>query len=223
MTDRPIIFSAPMIRALLEGRKSQTRRVLKPQPSNNFAWPIGISDGAWGYMRRTGLASNDLTDEWVRLPFAPGDKLWVRETWAIEGAGRLVPVSTCHKPRVQYPATDDPPRYAGERYWWNKRSPIHMPRWASRLTLLVTDVRVQRVQDISEEDAIAEGITVHFGGDPARYEGVRNTRHSDPTMAFRDLWNSIHGHDAWASNQWVVALTFETHRCNIDEMREAAA
>ncbi len=181
MTDRPIIFSAPMVRALLEGRKTQMRRVLRPQPFSN----VHPSD-----INTIGDA-----DEWerVRIPYAPGDRFWVREAFT------EVPMIG---PR--YYATNEIPAS------FKKVSPIHMPRWASRLTLLVTDVRVQRLQEISEANAISEGIY------PAANSQTIDCDTPPPSDGFRALWNSIHGPDAWDANPWVAAITFDVKRGNID-------
>lgn len=218
MPDRPIIFSSPMIRALLEGRKTQTRRVLKPQPVPCLSWsapPAGTYPSDKG---------------WSRLPYAIGDRLWVREAFATNG------------PIVRYYATDDVHELR------RKRSPIHMPRWASRLTLIVTDVRVQRAQEISEADAEAEGATSRPScsgflgrdagwsmdwsrigqmsryamcppGSPAKTP-LKATDISlcDPRMAFASYWNSIHGPAAWDANPWVAAISFDVRRGNIEAL-----
>lgn len=206
MTDRPIIFSAPMVRALLDGRKTQTRRVLKPQPfpvGGAFYRPFPNTDPRqWYSLSAAGIVVNIQT-----VPYAPGDRLWMREAFATDG---LV---------VRYYATDDVHELR------KKLSPIHMPRWASRLTLTVTEVKVQRLQEITEGDAAAEGIDPRkIGWIPERAEppeiwwfgsdvGRRTARD-----AFSDLWASIHGPDAWDANPWVAAITFDVHKCNIDHM-----
>jgi len=185
MPDRPIIFSAPMVRALLDGRKTQTRRVLKPQPDS----------------RGRGFLDS-------KLPYSPGDRLWVREAfWTCEACGYLN-----HAVGANNSGT------AGRHCCAScdallpkaKRSPIHMPRWASRLTLTVTDVRVQRVQDISAADAIAEGIA------PAANSMTIDCDTLNPRDSFASLWNSIHGPGAWDANPWVAAITFTVRKGNID-------
>ncbi|MGM0584254.1 MAG: hypothetical protein ACQEUZ_06355, partial [Pseudomonadota bacterium] len=156
MTDKPIIFSGPMVRALLEGRKSMTRRVLKPQP-------VARDVRFLGYLprRRIGFAlchdggANETL--YARLPCAEGDCLWVREAHAFGWPvvpGETTPHAEGPDHVVTYRADGHTPFGGG--HW---RSPIHMPRWASRLTLTVTDVRVQRVQWISAEDTAAEGAS----------------------------------------------------------------
>jgi hypothetical protein len=201
MTDKPIIFSAPMVRALLDGRKTQTRRMLKPQPK---PLPEGMICKWHIPGKHVGF---NMTDEQMQrlgpkfAPYYPGDRLYVREAWAKDD---LIDTG------ARYYATDDVSDLR------RKRSPIHMPRWASRLTLTVTEVRVQRLQEISEADAVAEGA------EPSKREwaGVEEFGlSSDPfryRKGFQALWNSLHGLDAWDANPWVVAPTFTVQRGNID-------
>ena len=201
MTDRPIIFSAPMVRALLDGRKTQTRRVLKPRPEQNdsglWVWPPDWKTGIprYGIGVQTdaeGLVQSLEYDPARRLGYAPGDRLWVREAWQAENKR--------------------PPFYRADYPEWpgSWRSPIHMPRSASRITLVVTDVRAQRVQEISEEDAVAEGvrdISAEWGGQET-FAVPGFGCHNTARMAFAELWESIHGPGAWARDDWVAALTF---------------
>lgn len=241
MSDKPMIFSAPMIRALLAGTKTQTRRVLKPQPRGDviqYSWTA--EDGAY-FMDQDWKAS--------RLRIWAGDRLWVRETWA-RNWNQLSDISM-DRSFVYRASGDKPAMDNGSELPW--RSTIRMPRALSRLTLTVTDVRVQRLQDISEADAIAEGIyrvdptpedhdwwrkyCVEYGGDPEapmspvwmapgtrRGWGMskeeRNKEEWGPTpqFAYRCLWNAIHGPAAWDENPWVCAISFEAHRCNIDAL-----
>ncbi len=207
MTDRPIIFSAPMVRALIGGRKTQTRRLLKEQ--RHVAAPALVG-GRWQWLGTSGAVLGD-----VRLPYASGDRLWVRETWRPHYLGDGV-----WDVDVSYPADGSRRRIFdgefGEKDWnWPKAAdrgnvtPLHMPRWASRLTLTVTDVRVQLVQDISEADAVAEGALQPWIAEP---ESDTRTARSE----FEAVWNSIHGPGAWDANPWVVALTFTVKQGNID-------
>lgn len=191
MTDRPIIFSSPMVRALLAGRKTQTRRL------------------ATSPLRRVEV----------------GDRLYVREGWrAGYGVdGYREDLGRCPKPR-EFPA-DSAVEYLadGARELGGPRYPsIHMPRWASRLTLIIEGVRVEPLQVISEADAEAEGITqlcAPDAKDGMRHFGVEVNDSVWPTAsrAYRALWNSLHDdpHD-WASNPDVVALAFRVVRANID-------
>ncbi len=178
MTDRPILFSAPMILALLDGRKSQTRRLAwqKPQVA------IQVGDGPVEPVLVPTL--------WQKAK--PGDRLWVRETYARRADGLIA-----------YRAGPHPWDVKHDICRW--RPSIHMFRWASRLTLVVTEVRVQRLQDISHNDVTAEGasnVVDHENWWPRR-------------------WDILHGAGAWDENPEVVALTFTVHQCNIDSMGEA--
>lgn len=212
-TDRPIIFSALMVRALLAGTKTQTRRLLKPQPRRFEVAPgepcemtlYYGEDEPWPRI----TLGRVITGQQVR--FRPGMKLWVRENW------KPVPASAyrCSDGVQQTPNPNDPDLAAVYSAGWDRstggtpwRPSIHMPRWASRLTLTVTDVRVQRLQDISEADAAAEGV-------PPFNEVGRI--YPDPyRVNFGLTWNSLHGPDAWAGNPEIVALTFTVDRKNID-------
>jgi len=221
--ERPILFSGPMVRALLAGTKTQTRRVVKPQPPGLWMKPetavITDHHGRWAFSR---IAPNGMAVAWprgtesIKCPYGvPGDTLWVRETWAIWHGGAF------------YRADEDgkwPGSFGDEPKW---KPSIHMPRWASRITLRVTDVRVQRVRAITETDAKAEGLSAltKDGGRLWKY-GVPDRDKlpgndddgwhwrewdADPRVAFRKLWDSIN--DArgygWDVDPWVWALTFE--------------
>ena len=216
MPDRPIIFSSAMVRALLDGRKTQTRRVLKPQPHAAVAsielhrsYPGEFVPWCGGEAQSS-----------IVVPFAPGDRLWVREGFSRTDAGFAY--------MADHPGD---PRGIG----W--RPSIHMPRPASRLTLTVTEVRVERLQAISEEDARAEGVHADtWGGvtpmlanpaDACAHSAARPVywapgNDADDCLCFtaRDafawLWNHIHGGDAWAANPWVAAISFTVERRNVD-------
>ena len=203
MADRPILFSGPMVRALLEGRKTQTRRVLKPQPdADAFLRFTAI-------IEREAIFRNDHTGlrQDIRLPYAIGDRLYVRETWA-----KLPPFAEGHAAtilhRADWPSPAKNPQATQPARW---RPSIHMPRWASRLTLIVTDVRVERVQDISDDDAKAEGLK------PSSCRGLRTISARE---TFHTLWNSLNKKRGygWDVNPWIVALTFDVHQQNIDDM-----
>lgn len=177
MKEYPIIFSAPMVRAILDGHKTQTRRILKHRalecievarlepsfaadPENNFS-PYGYA----------------------------GDYLWVRETWQSLGehdhlSPSYIPVGS----DLQYPAT-----YDG---WESRRRPsIYMPHWASRITLKITNLRIERLQDISGKDAVAEG--------------VRSRDNRIAQSEYKDLWQFINGTDSWDANPWVWVIEFK--------------
>jgi len=216
MADRPILFSAPMVRALLEGRKTQTRRALKIRGHRSFS-EFGPSDtrGYDWHFRDAAMRWHDLRNmELVkRLSHAIGDRLWVRETWA------SIDDLLFRPDNIIYRAD---PNDGWEHGW---RPSIFMPRWASRLTLIVTDVRVQRLQDISEEDAIAEGVVWYEKLSGFVVPGVDHPNPdflvlSRPTARemYAALWDTINGSGAWLANPWVAAYTFTAHRKNIDQM-----
>jgi len=185
MKERPIIFSGPMVRAILNGSKTQTRRVAKLTANGYVKEPGGH--------RRWHTADFD-----ARLACRygqPGDRLWVRETWRhIEGgavydaAGGLM---DSHDPETIYRA--DRPHFPGP---W--RPAIHMPRWASRIALEVTGVRVERLHEISEADAIAEGVN-----NSLHLPGGRFAREN-----FAHLWWTINGDGSWDANPWVWVVDF---------------
>jgi hypothetical protein len=224
--ERPILFSAPMVRAILSGRKTQTRRIVMPQPPEGFHGPEMGPNGLWAFVRVR--KHNEWHD--VKCPYGePGDRLWVRETFYADhgdyaDGGRL--------PAERPDWADDmlyyPADARGDGSWCcglipecscaevgkpKARPSIHMPRWASRLTLEVTGVLVERLQDISEADAIAEGIEERDGelqGSRAFYlydHRCHWTR--SPVESYQTLWESINGKGAWAANPWVWAITFK--------------
>ena len=231
MADRPIIFSAPMVRALMDGRKTQTRRMIKAAP------PEATSAGTT-YSSLTGHSnvwtwlSGDPRDceTWevlddFRLPYAPGDRLYVKEAFRGDVGYDKTPPREWSQWPVSYEA--DPFEARCGLDVGRLLPGIHMPRWASRLTLTVTDVRVQRLQDISEADAIAEGIERLKSGrgfyDPTvSHAAVRfGEWTSTARQGFCRLWNSLHGPGAWDANPWVVALTFTVQSGNIDKIGDA--
>jgi hypothetical protein len=179
--ERPILFSAPMVRAILAGTKTQTRRVVK---GNDLSTAILAARSPYG---------------------APGDRLWVRETWAAGACADGLPPSTLHAPTwlrdnegLWYKANEpaDPHwKNVSSRGRW--RPSIHMPRWASRITLEIASVHAERLQEISEEDARAEGVAPRGSGTKACWS------------AFYLLWCEINGHASWDANPWVWALTFK--------------
>lgn len=207
----PILFSAPMVRAILDGTKTQTRRVLKPQPKlippRSWAGCAGKHWWACDAVRsmveiEDELQGTDKSMAWCLNPYGkPGDRLWVRETWAehpdFPGARRAV-----------YRA-DAGSEYDVERW----RPSIHMPRWACRILLEVTGVRVERLQAISETDARAEGIVPHevrqmwlYGADAVERASIYRRAAVDP---FRELWESIRGAGSWDANPWVWVVEFK--------------
>jgi hypothetical protein len=266
MTDRNLIFRADMVRALLEGRKTQTRRfvnldrysthlvgydstgLLKQyEPGKLGVEFVNAARGLYSRENPDGLSA-----KYVPISFFVGDRIWVREKICAEQLS-FPPVTrkATTKERQLLKRTEvadfneldglNGVQYLADGAWikiensisagdlWSKLfnykgtpegnlgsivPTIHMPRWASRLTLIVTDVRVQRLQDISEEDARAEGIfTPEIG--------YVNLGKKAPVIQYAMLWNELHGPDAWDANPWVSAITFTVHHGNIDQMRAA--
>lgn len=221
MKDRPILFSAPMVRALLDGSKTQTRRTLKPQPrvfeidERGTPCQVGCMQVEGEAVNRVWLGSQQagvLTGQQVR--FAVGDRLWVRESWQLHSRATDL-CTVAYKASVNHSGWTDaheqfPDALAGNRkpkpFQEGWRPSIHMPRWASRLTLTVTDVRIERLQDISRGDAMDEGCPfANMQAGPS------------PVDWYRDLWNQINGPDEWEKNPWVAALTFTVEKRNIDQ------
>jgi len=210
MTERGILFSGPMVRAILDGRKTQTRRVVESRrisPHGAFwdhgayePYCVAVNHWAFRLRQRTCLPSED-TGQYCQFdcPYGGiGDRLWVRETFAAFADGDLFFAADFVKGgRVCVPVhADDDPKS------WRWTSSRFMPRKYSRLTLEVTGVRVERVQDISEQDAHAEGIPrVCAGGACECWSAVQD---------FAQLWDSINGNRyPWAGNPWVWVLNFK--------------
>ncbi|MBX4889822.1 hypothetical protein [Rhizobium bangladeshense] len=213
MTDRHILFSGPMVRALIAGTKTQTRRLLKPQPKvlKNGSWyrPYPQDRSNWQY------ALGGIIHAYAKVRIVEGDRLWVRETWSHTGdhVFSISEARRCPFGHAIYQA-DENPDFPHAKFWPS----IHMPREFSRLTLTVTDVRVERLQEISEADAMAEGWPhADTGG-----VGVP-LRDAYPIGWYGNLWNDINGAGAWEANPWIVAYTFTVHHCNIDAMAKEAA
>ncbi len=227
MTERPIIFNGDMVRAILRGEKTQTRRPVKPQP---VFLPDAIPP-RWKWKSRRFIA------EWVDMagglgmqdfcPFGqPYDRLWGRETWRLADPdgddavsedvyGPYAPFvggngSRKIRWRVIYRATspESHPKY-GKALWTPS---IHMPRWASRITLEITDINVERVQDITEDDARAEGVNPEFRTVVARSDGGPD--YHIPCSyrgGFANTWDAIYAKLSglsWDEDPWVWAITF---------------
>lgn len=213
---KPILFSTPMVQAILEGRKSQTRRVMKPQPLFYTGRRYVVPDDApkkW----------HDCDDIFAAgfCPYGkPGTVLWVRETWTryyyVDESG----YTHYDKPTIYYAADGEPDigtlydadgfELDDQRVKW--KPSIHMPKEAARLFLLVKDVRVERLQEITEEDAIAEGISkseTYFRGEPHKIKGTPKA-YITAKGAFAGLWDSINGKKyPWSSNPWGWVISFE--------------
>jgi hypothetical protein len=252
--ERPILFSAPMVRAILEGRKTVTRRAVKgfQIPTENAAIPIGDRqrwsaigqrDPRYGFcvFGSTEAACAKELEEYAPCPYGkPSDRLWVRETTeADEDSSDTVVLSRYAADRapVLYAGSKDP-EYDGSVAHWDyprrSRPSIHMPRWASRILLEITDVRVERLQDISEEQAKAEGCFFTDYGQQCFHGGTgwkdvgdcpaqaghqqrngwawdKTTSHEQclftPRFAFANLWSVTGGY--WSANPWVWVVAFK--------------
>jgi hypothetical protein len=263
MTDIPIIFSAPMVRALLDGRKTMTRRLLRhpvPEaPAMDAVHSANLPRHAAPYLdaycseRPSPLNPRGMGRNWCwwtrddracqqfRVGYIPGDRLWVRENYRT--AAKL---DACSMKEIARQAWDAgyrrpwcPIRYEADGVndnwtatdWgeFGKQRPcIFMPRWASRLTLIVTGVKIERLQGISEADARAEGMDLLRSGrgyyDPRFGHGAVHLGYCDSAChAFRTLWNHLHGAEAWDADPHVVALTFTVHKTNIDALPKMVA
>jgi len=237
MTDLPIPFTPAMILALLDGRKTQTRRVLKPKKG------VALTDFELGEPHAWKTSSNGV-GRWMRLPrdkvqaprFGVGDRLWVREAYFQFGHWEPAPGATRWMGRQKWRfvaddakiRSDAPDEFRKGRHpadpetkAWHKRLGRFMPRRASRLTLIVESVRIERPQDISRDDAIAEGLALasshieEFWRWPPPLDAQLWL---SPVEAYRSLWGVINGPDSWAANPWVAAITFRVVKANIDAL-----
>jgi len=224
--ERGILFSAPMVRALLVGAKTQTRRAMKPQPvpippdvqrkspfdDTGYWWACSAAKSMMSMWDVPGACSHGTR----------GDRLWVREAWRTaasldkENAGSIAKKAA----EAGYPKPWMPVEYSADgcRADWDstwgasgrQRLGRFMPRWASRITLEVTDVRVQRSQDISEEDAKAEGVlSLSEAEVAATNPGGKTWSRGPATARYELLWDAINGAGSWASNPWVWAISFK--------------
>ncbi len=229
MADRPILFSGPMIKALLAGRKTQTRRLIgfpgiekvldfvKVATDNEGRPVYEMKDAAGQFVARP--AGKGLVDYHFSPRIGVGDRLWVRETWSHSG-DHVFSISEARRALTGWAIyqADENNDYPHAKYWPS----IHMPKEFSRMTLIVTDVRVERLQDISEADAIAEGAKQYSSS-------TKLSRPFNPDWkgiyreGYAELWNEINGAGSWEANPWVAAYTFRVIKQNIDQIdREAA-
>jgi hypothetical protein len=207
MKERPILFSGPMVRAILAGTKTQTRRVVKRQGDMEF----DPADPHYGpYWLAYAAGDLDGEDAKVRCPYGvPGDRLWVRETWA-ENAGSAggYLYRADHGDKCSGIATLALDRAEWVHYCDRWRPSIHMPRTASRILLEITDVRVERLQAISDADALAEGTMewVNWDSPQAKASWAGNGAYAGG--AFPRFWESINGAGSWDANPrvWVVSF-----------------
>lgn len=259
MSDLPILFSAPMVLAHIEARKSQTRRLLTPRMLRFFdghgkswqpSWEqlvLALEEAAdfrrvdgstWTWTAKAAPHQHAERTHWMAdLHVAPGDRLWIRETWRTGVSldahkpteiEKMVKEAGYRKPwcPVQYEAdkasVGSVADFGGD--WGKTRVAIHMPRWLSRLTDTVTDVRVQRLQEISEEDALAEGV-VQARDRMFVVPGISHPNKDFGELArptaremYAALWDVINGSGAWLGNPWVVVTDFQVVQKNIDEV-----
>lgn len=243
MKERPILFSGPMVRAILEGRKTVTRRPVRggqipkerhDEPDPAFRWSaVGQHDPRWGFLV-TGATEAECAQELARAGRCPhgkpGDRLWVRESWWQAGENIMTHPEDDEgvwsgSNRVHYSADGLPPNEPNRHYpeglrngrfsaanpdrVWRHRPSIHMPRWASRILLEITAVRVERLQDISEEQALAEGVR----GEPCDHARRACTDigcwGDTAKGAFGFLWEHLNGAGSWNANPWVWVVEFK--------------
>jgi len=230
MKERPIIFSAPMVRAILGGHKTMTRRVVKVRGGSmvDVEQGIPVAECVDGETRR------------VPCPYGqPGDRLWVRESWAVQRAEPCLPHERDWQelisPTIRYLADGATRRIQGDRSTGvgvyrgaveKGRPSIHMPRWASRITLEITGVRVERLQDITPAHILAEGVQIPATPDgqalidigtkhgPAHFlPNLRGASTDDLLRAhWAALWVQLNGIDSWDANPWVWVIEFATHQ-----------
>lgn len=202
MKERPILFSAPMVRALLAGTKTQTRRILK------LKWGFDVEERDDGTLWPWAQHPDCDDDVWMPCPQGEiGDQLWVRETWAY-GTHAMAAERDEDGPFV-YAADGTTHGRLCDR--WTPS--IHMPRWASRISLEITALRAERLQDISDADARAEGIEGMAGDPECGHRNYLDQSGKDwtlsPRESFQSLWESINGPASWAKNPWVWVVEFE--------------
>lgn len=221
MADIPIIFSAPMILALLDGRKTMTRR-LRWQ-GRKAADGVGFIESPWARVK-------------------PGDRLWVRESYWRWGRWYKYGKTKAGRQQWRFKVIANPlvipvvyneppgPKPLRETIGFHKRPSIFLPREHSRLTLTVTATKIERLQLITDADAQAEGIVEDDGSEPdiwyvpgASAAGLKIDMADRPSKVFPSLWRSLHGPATWDTNPKVVALTFTVNQHNIDAMSKAAA
>lgn len=206
--ERPILFSTPMVKAILEGRKTVTRRIIKVQPDADSYFEMKLQDGVLEIDYNQGDKNPK-----IECPYGkPGDVLWVRETWS----------------KIHYEGVDENPTYIFKADWTGDavkgiwKPSIHMPRAACRLRLEIVSITVERLQDITEEDAIREGILFYddeiigrrfkdyvsdsrgYGHPEVDYATVSTAKES-----FQSLWTSINGPESWNANPWVWRVEFK--------------
>ncbi|HAV2259367.1 hypothetical protein [Raoultella ornithinolytica] len=211
MIERGMIFNGEMVRAILDGRKTQTRRIMAPQPADDIERSAFPNPDAIGWKSSLKHKYGSTTAHFC--PFgAIGDRIWVRETFRVHSRAtdvatlvykasernswteqtHRVPVAVCNKPATPEKWTPS----------------LHMPRWASRILLEITDVRVERINSISQEDAQAEGLEL-TGWRPTYSDPDSGGEVMTPYDNFAELWSSIYGDESWQANPWVWVIEFK--------------
>ncbi|MDE8557004.1 hypothetical protein [Pantoea vagans] len=236
MRERPIIFNADMVRAVLDGRKTQTRRIVNGVPSSHdfHGWVLSSTSAKDEGKACWAIGKSPLLNKPIRVrcPFGEvGDRLWVRESFYEHGrwqGGGYDPEDSyfVSDKKVLYPADGiQRPAERKREDFWRSRPSIHMPRWASRITLEITGVRVERIQDINHDDSYAEGIHTEVWDQTVV---AKNYRETDAffqfwsedmdhyvemdelyCQSFGSLWQSIYGDDSWQANPWVWVIEFK--------------
>lgn len=207
MTERGMIFNSEMVRSLLDGRKTQTRRPIKWKQTR-FTEIGEREDGSkWPWSEDAEHAC----DFWHPCPFgAVGDRIWVRETFAAlePGSYEQAKPQEGHCQDLRYAATDRLAKSDADIRGYKWVPSIHMPRWASRILLEITDVRVERLNAISQEDAQAEGMEL-TGWRPTYSDPDSGGEVMTPYDNFAELWESIYGEESWKANGWVWVISFK--------------
>jgi len=205
VSKKPILFSGEMVRAILDGRKTQTRRVMNPEPPLFY-----LGAGGWyphsEHSKKKHYVNKEHFLKGVPVDFSPygqpGHKLWVRETWwkIPEPTPKELRDGADTWPLAAYPATDNNEDYL--EWGWKRKPSIHMPRWASRILLTVENIRIERLQDVSEDDAIQEGCSYQIKDSKYFHRSARG--------AFMLTWNRINAKRGygWSANPWVWVVTF---------------
>ncbi len=265
MSDHPLIFSAPMIRAQIKDRKTMTRRLFTPATCTVLGRRVSAKSAIWRGLdfsravprRQSTLAmavhgEDAPEDVHLNVPFIHpddeskeeliyrvrpiwevGDRIWVRESLRADKMENILTGERTTNAEVIYYAADDSEALDSKGFnlawiWARKALPsIHMPRWLSRLTLIIEGVKIERLQDISEEDAIAEGcvtgkITGHAWNTATEMRLGIGAEWACARDWYADLWDSLHGPDAWEANPWVAAIRFKVIKANIDAIKDTA-
>lgn len=225
MKEHPILFSTSMITAILEGRKTQTRRVVKIPSGFKSVYGIGFSaftpEGAWASVR-----GHDATpipyESFIKIPYGDtGDRLWVKETFYAYGywlnnentgnKWRFIDITLQN--HIAYRYEDNAPNEVKKRshggIGWYKRPSLFMPRIAARIILEIESIRVERLHDISREDAISEGVFYHQGKGYVIDYDCRYFDHHDPIKTFATLWSEVNSAESWLANPFVWVITFK--------------